>query len=406
MLYQVYEMQHAAMAPMRLVATSALKMLDNPFNPFRPTAATQYAVAALDSFEHNTRRFGKPEFGLKTARIEAVDVDVVEQVVLVRPWGELKRFVRLADRPHDRKVLIVAPMSGHYATLLRGTVEAFLPDHDVYITDWRDARDVPFLAADFDLNDYIDYVQDFIRFLGPETHIIAVCQPAVPVLAAVSLLNAHDVAAAPRSMTLIGGPIDTREAPTQVNTFAKTRKLEWFSNHVIHRVPLGNAGFMRQVYPGFLQLAGFMAMNLEKHVQAHYDMFQHLVQGDGEPLAAKRAFYEEYRAVMDLSAKFYMQTIDQVFQQHLLPRGLLVHRGEKVDIAAVEHTAMFTIEGERDDISGIGQTKAAHPLAHRLPTDKHAHLEQKGVGHYGLFNGKRFRNEVAPAIKAFMAAQS
>ena len=406
MLYQVYEMQHAAMAPMRLAATTALRVLDNPFNPFRPSPMNQYAVAALDHFEHNTRRFGKPEFGLKTTLIAGDEIDVVEQAVLVRPWGDLKRFVRLADRPHDRKVLIVAPMSGHYATLLRGTVEAFLPDHDVYITDWRDARDVPFLAPDFDLNDYVDYVQDFIRFLGPEVHVIAVCQPAVPVLAGVALMNAHDPVAAPRSMTLIGGPIDTREAPTQVNTFAKTRDLEWFRTRVIHRVPAGNAGFMRQVYPGFLQLAGFMAMNLDRHVQAHYEMFQHLVQGDGEPLAAKRAFYEEYRAVMDLSAKFYLQTIDQVFQQHLLPRGLFVHKGEKVDIGAIEHTAMFTIEGERDDISGIGQTKAAHPLAHRLAADKHDHLEQKGVGHYGLFNGKRFRTEVAPAIKAFMAQQS
>ncbi len=404
MLYQVYEMHHAAMAPMRLFATGALKALDSPFNPFRPAPMNQFAVAALDSFEHTTRRFGKPEFGHKTTHINGLDVDIVEQVVNAKPWGELKRFVRLTDRPSDPKLLIVAPMSGHYATLLRGTVEAFLPDHDVYITDWRDARDVPVLAPDFDLNDYIDYVTDYLRLLGPETHVIAVCQPAVPVLAAIALMNANEPALAPRSMTLIGGPIDTREAPTQVNTFAKTRDLEWFRRHVLHHVPLGNAGFMRQVYPGFLQLAGFMAMNLDKHVQAHWEMFQHLVEGDGEPLAGKRAFYEEYRAVMDLSATFYMQTIDQVFQQHTLPRGLMVHRGQTVDIGTVEHTAMFTIEGERDDISGIGQTKAAHPLAHRLPADKHAHLEQKGVGHYGLFNGKRFRTEVAPAIKAFITA--
>ncbi len=402
MLYHVYEMHHAAMAPMRMFATGALKALDNPFNPFRPTPINKFAVAALDNFEHSTRRFGRPEFGHKTTTIDGAEVAIVEQAVHSDVWGELKRFVRLADRPHDPKLLIVAPMSGHYATLLRGTVEAFLPDHDVYITEWRDARDVPVLAADFDLNDYIDYVTAYLRLLGPETHVIAVCQPAVPVLAAVALMNAHEPAMAPRSMTLIGGPIDTREAPTQVNTFAKTRNLDWFRNHVLHRVPMGNVGFLRQVYPGFLQLAGFMAMNLDKHVQAHWEMFQHLVEGDGEPLASKRAFYEEYRAVMDLPASFYMQTIDQVFQRHLLPRGLLNHRGELVDIGAIEHTAMFTIEGERDDISGIGQTRAAHPLAHRLAADKHAHLEQQGVGHYGLFNGKRFRTEVAPAIKAFI----
>jgi poly(3-hydroxybutyrate) depolymerase len=406
MLYHVYEMQHAALAPMRLFATGALKALDSPFNPFRPAPLNQLAVAALDSFEHTTRRFGKPEFGHRHTHIDGEDIEVVEQVVLSKPWGDLKRFARLAERPHDPKVLMVAPMSGHYATLLRGTVKEFLPDHDVYVTDWRDARDVPLLAADFDLNDYIDYVQDFIRFLGPDVHVIAVCQPAVPVLAAVSLLNAHAPQDAPPSMTLIGGPIDTREAPTQVNTFAKSRSLEWFRNHVIHRVPFGNAGFMREVYPGFLQLAGFMAMNLDRHVQAHWEMFQHLVEGDGEPLANKRAFYEEYRAVMDLSAGFYLQTIDEVFQRHLLPRGLFVHQGERVDIGAIERTAMFTIEGERDDISGLGQTRAAHPLAHRLVPEKHRHLEQKGVGHYGLFNGQRFRAQVAPAIKAFIAAHA
>ena len=404
MLYHVYEMHHAALAPMRMMATGALQVLDNPFNPLRSTPLGQFSAAALDSFEHTTRRFGKPVFGHKHTTIDGAQVDILEEVVDIKPWGDLKRFTRLADRPNDPKVLLVAPMSGHYATLLRGTVQAFLPDHEVYITDWRDARDMPLMGPDFDLNDYIDYVMDWLRFLGPETHVIAVCQPAVPVLAAVSLLNAGEPHAAPRSMTLIGGPIDTREAPTQVNLFAKRRSLDWFRGHVIHRVPFGNAGVLRQVYPGFLQLAGFMAMNLDRHVQAHWEMFQHLVDGDGETLASKRAFYEEYRAVMDLSAEFYLQTVEKVFQEHLLPRGLLTHRGEKIDIAALERTAMFTIEGERDDISGIGQTKAAHPLAPNLAPDMHAHLEQKSVGHYGLFNGQRFRSEVAPAIKAFMTA--
>ena len=308
----------------------------------------------------------------------------------------------MTDRPGDPRLLIVAPMSGHHATLLRGTVGAFLPDHDVYITDWRDAREVPVGIGDFDLDDYIDHVIEFIRLLGPETHVIAVCQPAVPVLAAVALLNAARDPASPLTMTLIGGPIDTREAPTKVNEFAKRHSLDWFSRNTIHTVPLGNAGFMRHVYPGFLQLAGFMAMNLDRHMEAHWQMFLHLVDGDGESLASKRRFYEEYRSVMDLSASFYLQTVSAVFHEHLLPRGLLVSRGRMVDPAAIERTAMLTIEGERDDISGIGQTRAAHALCRNLPTDMRVHREQAGVGHYGLFNGSRFRDEIAPVIKGFI----
>jgi poly(3-hydroxybutyrate) depolymerase len=283
-------------------------------------------------------------------------------------------------------------------------VKAFLPDHDVYITDWHDAREVPLMAADFGLDDYIDYVMDFLRILGPETHVIAVCQPAVPVLAAVSLLNEGEPHACPRSMTLIGGPIDTREGPTAVNRFAKSHDLAWFEHAVIHRVPFGNAGFLRRVYPGFLQLAGFMAMNLDRHMEAHWQMFLHLVDGDGETLAAKRSFYEEYRAVMDLSAEFYLQTIHAVFHEHLLPRGLLTHRGHRVDPTANQRTAMLTIEGQRDDISGLGQTQAAQGLATRLTPDMKEHWEQPSVGHYGLFNGQRFREEVAPRIKRFIQA--
>ncbi len=403
MLYHVYEMQRATLGPMRMFAHGALSMLDMPFNPVRSTPLGRVAAAALDSFEHSTRQFGKPEFGHDKTVIDGHAVAVHEEVVCALPWGNLVHFRRETDRPQDRTVLMVAPMSGHYATLLRGTVKAFLPDHEVYITDWRDARDVPIFGPDFDLQDYVDYIRTFIRHLGPDIHVIAVCQPAVPVLAAISLMNEGEPETAPRSMTLIGGPIDTREGPTAVNAFAKSRDLDWFKRNVIHRVPFGHAGAMRQVYPGFLQLAGFMAMNLDRHVEAHWDMFQHLVQGDGEPLASKRAFYEEYRAVMDLSAAFYLQTIQKVFQEHHLPRGLLTQRGHKVDVAAIERTALLTIEGERDDISGIGQTKATHALASNLPADMHAHHEQKGVGHYGLFNGKRFRTEIAPLIKAFMA---
>lgn len=404
MLYHQYEMQRLALAPMRVFASNALNMLDLPQNPLRRTPLGRFTAAWLDSFEHSTRRFSKPEFGHTHVVIDGEPVAVEEEIVASHPWLGLRHFRRETDRPTDPRLLIVAPMSGHHATLLRGTVKAFLPDHDVYITDWRDAREVPVSEPDFDLDDYIDQVIRCLQVLGPDTHVIAVCQPAVPVLAAVALMNAAHDPATPRSMTLIGGPIDTREAPTQVNQFAKRHSLDWFRRHTIHPVPFGNPGFMRQVYPGFLQLAGFMAMNLDRHVEAHWQMFSHLVDGDGESLAAKRRFYDEYRSVMDLSAAFYLQTVSVVFHDHLLPRGLLVSRGRLVEPAAVERTAMLTIEGERDDISGIGQTRAAHHLCHNLPPAMREHREQPGVGHYGLFNGRRFRDEIAPAIKGFIQA--
>jgi poly(3-hydroxybutyrate) depolymerase len=404
LLYYLYEWQRVTLMPLRLFANGALSLLDVPFNPLRPTPVGRIAAAALDSFEHTTRHFGKPTFGHARTVIGGKPVPVTEEVAASRLWCKLLHFRRETDRPADPKVLLVAPMSGHYATLLRGTVEAFLPDHDVFVTDWTNARAVPVMQPDFRLDDYIDYVIDFVRLLGPDVHVIAVCQPAVPVLAAVALLQANAPQDAPRSMTLIGGPIDTREGPTEVNAFAKRHSLEWFRANVVHRVPFGHNGFMRLVYPGFLQLAGFLAMNLERHVEAHWQMFLHLVEGDGEPLAAKRSFYEEYRAVMDLDAGFYLDTIQAVFHDHLLPRGLFTHRGERVEPAANARTAVLTIEGERDDISGIGQTRAAHALMPHLPSEKHIHWEQAGVGHYGLFNGRRFRETIAPRIRAFIAA--
>ncbi len=401
MLYQVYELQRLGLEPMRIAASGALQLLEMRFSLFPPTSLGRIAAAALDSFEDLANRPGKAGFDLpSTADTGAI----AEEVIASNTWCELRRFRSEARRPHDPRLLIVAPMSGHHATLLRGTVEAFVPDHDVHITDWRDARAVPLASSEFDLDEYIDYVIAYLRLLGPDTHVIAVCQPAVPVLAAVALMSAADDPATPRSMTLIGGPIDTRVGETEVNRFAKRHSLDWFRSRVIHRVPFGYPGFMRDVYPGFLQLAGFMAMNLDRHVHAHWQMFLHLVAGDGETLAAKRAFYREYRAVMDLPAPFYLQTIDTVFQRHLLPQGKMVSRGRKVDLAAIERTALLTIEGERDDISGIGQTRAAHALCDRLPAAMHEHAEQRGVGHYGLFNGRRFREEIAPRIKRFIAA--
>ncbi len=406
MLYHYYEMQRLALEPVRAMATGALSMLESPSNMFRELPFGRVAAAALDSFEHTTRTFKKPEFGHTHTQIDGVDVPVTEEIALRLPWCDLKHFARATYRPNDPTLLIVAPMSGHFATLLRGTVAAFLPNHNVYITDWQNARDMPVRSADFDLDDYIDYVMHFVEHLGPQTHVLAVCQPAVPVLAAAALMNADPNVAPPRSMTLIGGPIDTREAPTEVNNFAKKHDLDWFKRRVIHRVPFGQPGFMRQVYPGFLQLTGFMAMNLGRHIEAHWQMFTHLVDGDGEPLAAKRAFYNEYRSVMDLSAEFYLQTIDVVFQNHLLPRGLMISRGRPVDVAAVRRTALLTIEGERDDISGVGQTRAAHRMTPHLTDDMREHYEQPGVGHYGLFNGARFRSDIAPRVAQFIASHN
>ena len=404
MLYSLYEMQRLAMEPMRAMVSGALSLMDLPTNPLSQTPMGRITAAALDSFEHTTRNFGKPSFGHTHTEIDGVAVPVTETVALRLPWCDLKHFRREAHRPDDPVLLIVAPLSGHYATLLRGTVKAFLPDHEVYITDWQNAKEMPLSGPGFDLDDYIDYLIRFCEHLGPQTHLLAVCQPAVPVLAATALINADRNAAAPRSMTLIGGPIDTREGPTEVNNFARKHDLDWFRRNVIHRVPLGNPGFLRPVYPGFLQLTGFMAMNLGRHMEAHWQMFTHLVDGDGEPLASKRAFYDEYRSVMDLSAEYYLQTIETVFLKHLLPRGLMVSRDRQVDPATITRTATMTIEGERDDISGIGQTRAAHALMPNLDDGKRVHYEQSGVGHYGLFNGGRFRKEIAPRIKQFIAA--
>ena len=401
MLYQMYEMQRLALQPMRAMVSGALSMMED--NPLRATPFGRVTTAALDSFEHTTRNFSKPSFGHTSTKIDGETVAISEEVVFRLPWCDLLHFKRGADCPADRTLLIVAPLSGHFATLLRGTVAAFLPDHEVYITDWHDAKDMPLTAAPFDLDDYIDYIHRFTEFLGPQTHMLAVCQPAVPVLAATSLMNAEPNALVPRSITLIGGPIDTRAAPTEVNNFAKKHDLAWFKRNVIHQVPFGSPGFLRPVYPGFLQLAGFMAMNIGRHMEAHWQMFTHLVDGDGEPLASKRAFYDEYRSVMDLSAEYYLQTIDTVFQQHLLPRGLMMSRDRSVDPTAITRTAIMTVEGERDDISGVGQTRATHDVTPNLDAEKREHWEQPGVGHYGLFNGARYRNEIAPRIKAFIA---
>lgn len=402
MLYQIYEMQHAALTPIRVIADHSLQALRSPWNPLAYTPGAHLMAAACDQFEHLTRRYGKPKFGLHTTLIDGQEVVIEEQIVDRKTFGQLKHFRRHAER-NDPKLLIVAPMSGHYATLLRGTVEAMLPDHEVYITDWRDARNVPLFEGTFDFDDYIDYVIRFLEHTGPNTHVLAVCQPCVPVLAAVALMSAENHECTPTTMTLMGGPIDVRCNPTKVNELAHSRPLSWFKNNVIVKVPPPNAGFMRPVYPGFLQLAGFMSMNLDRHFEAHRTIYRHLVAGDGESAAAKREFYEEYLAVMDLCEEFYLQTIQRIFQDYALPKGeLMWWDGEPVRPAAITRTALMTVEGAKDDICGIGQTQAAHDLCTNIPNHMRLHYEQPGVGHYGIFNGRRWREEIAPQLKTFI----
>ncbi len=406
-LYFMYEAAFMAMAPARAIADASRLFFVNPANPLAHTPFGRTMAASAEMFERATRRYGKPAFDLPRTVVDGRQVDVVERVVWSRPFCNLLHFDRALNpsAPPQPKVLIVAPMSGHYATLLRGTVEAFLPTHEVYITDWIDARLVPLSEGAFDLDDYIDYVISMLELLGPDVHVMAVCQPSVPVAAAVALLEARGHPAAPLSMILMGGPIDTRKSPTAVNKLAKERGTAWFQKNCIFKVPFPNPGFYRDVYPGFLQLSGFMAMNIDRHMNAHWEMFSHLVRGDGESAEKHQDFYDEYLAVMDLTAEFYLQTVDTVFVRHALPKGEMLHRGEIVDLKAIRRCAVMTVEGENDDISGVGQTKAMHDLCVNLPKEMQLYHLQPGVGHYGVFNGSRFRKEIAPAIKAFMAAQ-
>ena len=407
MFYQLYELNHAAMAPWRAAAESMRVAYKNPFNPLSYTSLGRTFAAGLEVFERATRRYGKPAFGLPYTTISDKQVAVHESVVLSKPFCDLLHFDRCLPpgHPKDPRVLIVAPMSGHYATLLRGTVETLLPSADVYITDWKDARMVPLSQGQFDLDDYIDYVIEMLHHLGEDTHVIAVCQPAVPVLAAVARMEAENDPFAPSSMTLMGGPIDTRVKPTAVNELAKSHPISWFEENVVMQVPWPQPGFMRQVYPGFLQLSGFMSMNLDRHMIAHKDFFGHLVKNDGDSADKHREFYDEYLAVMDLTAEFYLQTVETVFINHSLPKGEMTHRGKPVDPSRIVNTALMTVEGENDDISGVGQTEAAQTLCSNLPDHKRLHYVQPDVGHYGVFNGSRFRREIAPRIIKFMHEQ-
>ncbi len=406
MFYQFYEMNHAALQPARAYAEAVRVLYTNPLNPFSHTPWGRSIAATAELFERTTRRYGKPAFGLDKTVVDWKTVPVTERVVWSKPFCNLIHFERQvpAGRRADPKLLIVAPMSGHYATLLRGTVEAMLPHAEVYITDWVDARMVPLSTGHFDLDDYIDYVIDMLHELGPDTHVMAVCQPSVPVLAAVALMEARGDRFAPSTMTLMGGPIDTRRNPTAVNLLAEEKGIDWFRDNVVMPAPWPVPGFGREVYPGFLQLSGFMSMNLDRHIIAHKDFFMHLVKNDGDNAEKHREFYDEYLAVMDLTAEFYLQTVETVFVRHALPKGEMKHRGTRVDPSAIRNVALFTVEGENDDISGLGQTEAAHSLCSNVPADMKAHYMQPAVGHYGVFNGSRFRSEIVPRIVDFITS--
>src|SRR5881394_2001767 len=408
-LYWMYEAGHAALQPARALADITRLAFKNPFNPLAHTTYGKSMAAATELFERSTRRYAKPSWGIDSVLIGGERAPIHIATALERPFCRLLHFERMfchMPRRPQPKLLIVAPMSGHYATLLRGTVEAFLPNHDVYITDWTDARMVPVTDGRFDLDTYIDYVIEMLHVLGGNMYVIAVCQPSVPVVAAVSIMEAGRDPYAPISMTLMGGPIDTRRNPTAVNNVAAERGIEWFRSHVITKAPFPHPGVMRDVYPGFLQLNGFISMNFDRHMDAHKNLFKDLVKGDGDLVDKHRDFYDEYLAVMDLTAEYYLQTVDTVFVKHALPKGEMTHRGKPVDPSEIRNCALLTVEGENDDISGLGQTEATHELCSSIPNHRRIHYVQKGVGHYGVFNGSRFKSEIVPRIADFIMSSA
>jgi poly(3-hydroxybutyrate) depolymerase len=401
MLYHLHELQHAAFTPWRMAAEMVQTMYSHPWVPAAYTQWGRAVAAGAELVERTTRRYAKPEFGLTETVIDGETVPVREIPVYAKPFCELVHFQRGTSR-RDPRVLVVAPMSGHYATLLRGTIETLLPDNDVYVTDWIDAREVPVSDGRFDLDDYIDYVIEFLHFLGADTHVLAVCQPSVPVLAAVSIMAAEKDPRQPCSLVLMGGPIDTRINPTKVNQVAHGKTVDFFERTVVNSVPFVHAGRGRRVYPGFLQLQGFMSLNPERHVGEHLKLFHNMVRGDGDSAEKHREFYDEYMAVMDLPAEYYLQTLKTVFIDHDLPDGKMVSRGRKIDPSLIKHTALMTIEGEKDDITGVGQTEAAHRLVTGLPDTMRKHHVQPKVGHYGVFNGRRWREEIYPHVREFI----
>jgi poly(3-hydroxybutyrate) depolymerase len=405
LLYHAYAAQQSLLEPWRRLA-DATRPFTNPPWPIKAALPfLDYLGATCELVSETRLRHDRPAFGIARTMVGGRDTAVEERVVLSRPFLDLLHF-RKERRRGQPRVLLVAPMSGHFATLLRGTVAALLPDHDVYLTDWINARNVPLACGRFDLDDYIDQLIELAHLLGPELHVIAVCQPAVPVLAATAIMAADQDPDAPRSITLMGGPIDTRANPTRVNEFAERHSLATLARTVITHVPPPYPGFMRRVFPGFLQLGSFMGMNLGRHIRAHTDMFRNLVRGNGDGAAATRRFYDEYLTVMDMTAEFYLQTVETVFKEHALPRGAMVSRGRRIEPRAITRTALMTVEGAEDDICAPGQTYAAQILCSGLDAGRRGHHLQPGVGHYGVFNGRRWREEIMPRIRDFIRAQS
>lgn len=403
MLYTAYELQRSWLNTASTWASVGAEILNNPALPFGYGALGPTFASALDVFAHASANYGKPAFDIETVTVDGATHPVTEAIVLHKPFGNLLHFSHPGLAEDAPRLLIVAPMSGHFATLLRGTVARMIERAHVYITDWADAKMVPLAAGRFDLDDYIDYLTAFLEFTGPGTHMMAVCQPSVPALAATALMAESRHPCRPATLTMMGGPIDTREAPTSVNDMAMQRPIEWFRQGVIATVPLHYPGGGRRVYPGFLQLAGFMSMNLGNHMLSHYHLFRHLIDGDDDGADATKAFYDEYRSVCDMDADYYLQTVEHVFQKHSLPNGTFVHRGKAVDLGAIRDTALLAIEGERDDISGIGQTRAALKLATGLAERRKRYYLAPGAGHYGIFNGSKWRDTIAPIVEEWMA---
>jgi poly(3-hydroxybutyrate) depolymerase len=404
MLYEIHEWQRVAFGPWNYFAKASHELLTNPFSLLSHLPASRRYAANAELVSRLTQDFPKPEFGLEHTVVAGQPVKVTEVIAIEKSFCNLLHFRRALPRGHkpDPKVLLVAPLSGHHATLLRDTVRALMPDHEVYITDWLDARMVPLSEGPFHFDDYVEYVKQFIRFLGPDMHVISVCQPTVPVLAAVSLLATEDDPVKPRSMVMMGGPIDARSSPTAVNSLATQKPYSWFERHLIERVPLKYPGYMRRVYPGFMQHMGFMAMNPTRHADAHRDFYNHLVAGDDESAAAHRKFYDEYNAVLDMPAEYYLETVRRVFQEFHLPKGRMFVNEQLVRPQDIRNTALLTIEGELDDISGNGQTRAAQDLCKNIPAGKKEHYEVPGAGHYGIFSGRRWREVVYPRVRTFI----
>jgi poly(3-hydroxybutyrate) depolymerase len=409
MLYQIYEAQRALMSPFSEFASATSKLYDHPLSPFAHTPLAQRVAAGFDLLHRLAKDYEKPPFAITSATVGGVEVAVQEQVALLKPFCRLLRFKRFTDETSaldvmkaQPTVLVVAPLSGHHSTLLRDTVKSLLQDHKVFITDWTDARMVPQSAGPFHLDDYVAYIQEFIRHIGPDVHVISVCQPTVPVLAAVSLL-ATAGEATPQTLTMMGGPIDARKSPTAVNNLAMNKSYAWFENNVIFRVPQNYPGAGRRVYPGFMQHSGFVAMNPDRHLSSHYDYFRDLIRGDDDNAEAHRQFYDEYNAVLDMPAEFYLDTIKTVFQEFALVNGSWVVNGQLVQPQDIKTSALLTVEGELDDISGAGQTRAAHELCQGIPKNRQFHYDVEGAGHYGIFSGRRWREKVYPEVRDFIA---